>query len=100
MGHLLLKKLSQGAGATELVVDILPAGVPLITHLCRPVGVLRLAYGRLPSKPHARPGVPRNGRTTKVPSLCLFDPGIVPQEELAAEADVFPSRACCSRLAH
>ena len=33
--------------------------------------------------------------------MCLFDPvpGIVPQEELAAEADVFPLRACCSFLA-
>ena len=97
-GNLLLKKLSQGAGAIELMVDIFFAGVPRIARLCRLVGVLQLAHGRLPSEPHARSraAAPRNGRTTKVPSLCLFDPGIVPQEELAAEADVFPLRACCS----
>ena len=100
-GNLLLKKLSQGAGAIELMVDILPVGVPRIARHCRFVGVLQLARGRLPSKPHARRGsraaAPRNGRTTKVPSLCLFDPvpGIVLQE-LAAEADVFLVRACCS----
>ena len=43
--------------AIELIADILPAGVPRIARLCRLVGVLQLAYGRLPSEPHARPGV-------------------------------------------
>ena len=97
-GNLLLKKLSQDAGAIELMVDILPAGVPRFARLCRLVGILQLAYGRLPSKPYARTAAPRNGRTVEVPSLCLFDPvpGIVPQEDLAAEADVFPVRACRS----
>ena len=47
-----------------------------------------------------RVAAPRNGRTTKVPSLCLFDPapGIAPQEDLAAEANVFPLRGCYSWL--
>ena len=34
-GNLLLKKLSQGAGAIELMVDIPPARVPRIARLCR-----------------------------------------------------------------
>ena len=63
-GNLLLKKLSQGAGAIELMVGILPAKVPRIARLCRLVGVLQLAYGRLPSKPHASPGV-QGGRATQ-----------------------------------
>ena len=43
----------------------------------------------------SRAAAPRNDRK---PSLCLFDPvpGIVPQKELAAKADVSPLRACCS----
>ena len=57
------------------------------------VSLLSLMRGR-----GSRAAAPRNGRTTKEPSLCLFDLvlGIVPQEELAAEADVFPLSACCS----
>ena len=43
-----LKKLSQGACATELMVDILLAGVPRIARHCTLVSVLQLAYGRLP----------------------------------------------------
>ena len=57
-GKLLLKKLPQGAGAIELMVDILPTRIPRIARLCRLVDVLQLADGRLPSKPHARPGGP------------------------------------------
>ena len=77
-GDLLLKKLSQ--------VDILPAVVPHIASLpstsCNrrtDVFLLILMRGRGP-----RAAALCNGRTTKLPSLCLYDP--------AAEADVFPFR--------
>ena len=60
-GDLLLKKLSQGAGAIELMVDIVPAGVPHIACLRR----LLDAYRRLLSNPHARPGAQGSGATQR-----------------------------------
>ena len=100
-GNLFLKKLSQGAGAIELMVDILPAGVPRIARSLqareRPAtGVRTSSFQASCEAGGSRAAAPRNGGTTKEPSLCLHDPGIIPQEELAAEADVFPLRACCS----
>ena len=56
-GSLLLEKLPQGASAIELMVDILPGRIPRIAQSLRAVDVLQQAYGRLPSKSHARPGV-------------------------------------------
>ena len=61
-GSLLLKK--------QLVVDILLACAPRIARLCRLAGVLQLAYGRLPSKPHARPGGVQGGRATPLRPGC------------------------------
>ena len=55
-GNLLLKGLSQGAGAIEFTVDIPPC-LGCFARLCRLVVDLQLACGRLPPKPHARPGV-------------------------------------------
>ena len=60
-GNLLLKKLPQGAGAIERMVDIFPSGIPRFARLCRLVDVQQLAYGRLPKKPRARPGGPKLG---------------------------------------
>ena len=89
--NLFLKKLSQGAGAIELMVDVLPAGVPRIACL---------AYRRLPCKSRARLGVQGGCATQRQnhEGTVAFDlvPGFAPPEELAAEADVFSLRGCCS----
>ena len=61
-------------------------------HVQTPLAVLQL---------QARAKRAADGVTEAVRALgCLFDlvRGIVPQEELAAEADVFTLRACCSSL--
>ena len=57
-------KLSQHTGAIKLMADTLLACAPRIARLCRLVGVRQLAYGRLPSKPHARPGGSKGGFRT------------------------------------
>ena len=64
------------------------------------MGVLQLAYGRLPSEPHARPWVQGGCATQRQnhEGTVTVPLRIVPQEELAAEADVLPLRACCSSL--
>ena len=95
-GKILLKELPQSAGAIELMLDSSLTGY-LASHVsagswtsCNrltDVFLLNLMRGR-----GSRAAAPRNGRTTKVPSLCLFDPvpGIAPQEELAVEAERVP----------
>ena len=96
----LLKKVCQRACAVELVVDVLSAGVPLTSHASASSSAdsdgvtdafsLILMRGWGPGA-----AVPRNGRTTKLPSPV---PGITAKEEFAAEGDVFPLRACCCWL--
>ena len=64
-GDLFLKKLPQGAGAIELMVHILPAGVPHIARLRKLLDILQQAYRGLPSNPHARPGAQCSSATQR-----------------------------------
>ena len=98
LDNLFLKKLSQGAGAIELMVDVLPAGVPRIARLCR------LVCG-LPSKEHARPGPGRLRHATAEPrryrrcASLTRSPVSPPPEELAAEVPE-PLRIHCGVVLH